>query len=112
MREAIEGRAETEEALEHIREEERPAKASVVLRLRHGSLADGEADALDRKWLTTTAMLGELTDQVAEFILPMCAAAWTEQGLVRLQLPDADDARKMAVGAAVDLCAAFVASPE
>ena len=29
-----------------FREEERPAKASVVLKLRHGSLADGEADAM------------------------------------------------------------------
>lgn len=29
-----------------FREEERPAKASVVLKLRHGSLADGEADAI------------------------------------------------------------------
>jgi flagellar M-ring protein FliF len=45
-----------------FREEERPAKASVVLKLRHGSLADGEADAVRN--LVASAVDGLSSDRV------------------------------------------------
>lgn len=45
-----------------FREEERPAKASVVLKLRHGSLADGEADAVRN--LVASAVDGLNPDRV------------------------------------------------
>ncbi len=45
-----------------FREEERPAKASVVLKLRHGSLADGEADAMRN--LVASAVDGLSPDRV------------------------------------------------
>lgn len=45
-----------------FREEERPAKASVVLKLRHGSLADGEADAVRN--LIASAVDGLAQDHV------------------------------------------------
>lgn len=45
-----------------FREEERPAKASVVLNLRHGSLADGEADAIRN--LVASAVDGLAPDHV------------------------------------------------
>jgi flagellar M-ring protein FliF len=45
-----------------FREEERPAKASVVLKLRHASLADGEADAVRN--LVASAVDGLSPDRV------------------------------------------------
>ena len=45
-----------------FREEERPAKASVVLKLRHGSLAEGEADAIRN--LVASAVDGLNPDRV------------------------------------------------
>lgn len=45
-----------------FREEERPAKASVVLKLRHASLADGEADAIRN--LVASAVDGLSPDRV------------------------------------------------
>jgi len=45
-----------------FRESERPAKASVVLKLRHSSLADGEADAIRN--LVSSAVDGLLPDRV------------------------------------------------
>lgn len=45
-----------------FREEERPAKASVVLKLRHASLADGEADAIRN--LVASAVDGLSADRV------------------------------------------------
>jgi flagellar M-ring protein FliF len=45
-----------------FREEERPAKASVVLKLRRGSLADGEADAIRN--LVASAVDGLAADRV------------------------------------------------
>lgn len=45
-----------------FREEERPAKASVVLKLRHASLADGEADAVRN--LVASAVDGLSADRV------------------------------------------------
>ncbi len=46
-----------------FREQERPAKASVVLKLRHRSLADGEADAIRN--LVAAAVDGLTPDRVA-----------------------------------------------
>src|SRR5579863_8332813 len=45
-----------------FREEERPAKASVVLKLRHASLAEGEADAIRN--LVASAVDGLTSDHV------------------------------------------------
>lgn len=45
-----------------FREEERPAKASVVLKLRHGSLGDGEPDAIRN--LVASAVDGLAADRV------------------------------------------------
>jgi len=45
-----------------FREEERPAKASVVLKLRRGTLADGEADAIRN--LVSSAVDGLASDRV------------------------------------------------
>jgi flagellar M-ring protein FliF len=45
-----------------FRDEERPAKASVVLKLRHGSLADGEAEAIRN--LVASAVDGLTPDHV------------------------------------------------
>jgi flagellar M-ring protein FliF len=46
-----------------FREQERPAKASVVLKLRHANLADGEADAIRN--MVASAVDGLTPDRVA-----------------------------------------------
>ena len=67
-----------------FRDQDRPAKASVVLKLRHGSLADGEADAIRNLVASAVDGLQRRPRGSCRCVRP--PAAGTEDALRRLQL--------------------------